>query len=84
MTLIERVAQALCQAHTGKRFDEKLPVVQWCFLEDARAAIAAMPEPTEAMIDAMISKANERGANIGVMDVQIIYQAAIDAATFDD
>jgi hypothetical protein len=61
-----------------------LPVIQQGFLEDARAAIAAMPEATEAMVEAMLLKADERGAHIGAADVQCIYQAAIEAANFDD
>lgn len=84
MTLIEQVARALCQAHTGELFDRKPSIVQWGFLQDARAAIATMPTPTETMVDAMLSKARELGVAMGAADVQIIYQAAIDAATFDD
>lgn len=84
MTLIERVARALCQAHTGEVFDLKPSIVQWGFLQDARAAIAAMPLPTEAMVDAMLNKARECGVGIGTVDVQNIYQAALDAAACDD
>jgi hypothetical protein len=84
MTIIERVARALCETHTGAMFDAKSPVIQRCFLEDARAAIAAMPVPTSTMMEAMIRKASDRGASIGMEDAHLLYQAAIDAAAGED
>lgn len=84
MTIIERIARALCETHTGMAFEAKSPVVQLCFLEDARAAIAAMPMPTSTMIDAMVRTARDLGATIGLEDAHLLYQAAIDAAAGED
>jgi hypothetical protein len=54
MTMIERVARA---THNHSRehansWDELLPYYHNKYRQDARAAIAAMREPTEAMINA--------------------------------
>lgn len=62
MEMIEKVARALCSKHYAARFDKPADDehVQmnvnagWhIFKEDARAAIEAMREPTEAMMRAL-------------------------------
>lgn len=64
MTMVERVARALCTQHYEKRFapikgNPHAPHIMmnvegnWhLFVDPARAAIEAMKEPTERMLDA--------------------------------
>ena len=79
--MVDRVAQALCE--TGNVEDFKCvcphPVDGWCLggrlQAQARIAIAAMREPTEAMEDA------GQGEDLsGTESVDLIYRAMIDAA----
>jgi hypothetical protein len=77
--LVERVARAICTANGvdpdiehADKFGEIL--VNWMNFEpQARAAIAAMREPTEAMIKAGT-------AHGGQTNTDVIWQAMIDAA----
>lgn len=82
MTKVEEVARALCSLHYAKRFNlhafdyrvRQNVEGNWHMHEDeARAAIAAMKGPTEAMVDAMDEHA-------GTIAPEYAYEAAIDAA----
>ena len=62
--MVERVAKAIALEHEGSDLD-------WpSYLEEARAAIAEMREPTEAMEDAAFREGNWR----------YVWRAMIDAA----
>lgn len=52
MTPVERVARAICRSdHPG--MSERLREFEWmAYIDSARAAIAALREPSEGMIDA--------------------------------
>jgi hypothetical protein len=88
-TMIERVAKALCaQAVANDRDDGgKLGLVEWDLCEEggrmdyrseARAAIAAMRKPTDAMVEAGQATECEHGEmNCGAAAA---WQAMIDAA----
>jgi hypothetical protein len=82
--MVERVARALCARHSDNETDadqwvidlDNHPVRYWTsWKEDARAAIEAMHEPTEAM-----TFAGQQQKLSGTGDVRAIYQAMIDAA----
>ncbi len=77
--MIERVARAICEAATHMN-----PPPQSMLWENyvavARASIAAMREPTEAMIDA----AWDNGRNDFECDPITTFPAMIDAALKDD
>ncbi len=87
MTMIERVARAIVGPHRpvpdGSPYTlDQLRAVRWGqansteqqnALNEARAAIEAMREPTDAMVDAMDEHA-------GTIAPQYAYEAAIDAA----
>lgn len=81
MTMIERVARAIAQADTtvnGQFDDTEMGDIFWgewkhLYIPMARAAIEAMREPTDAMVDAMDEHA-------GTIAPQYAYEAAIDAA----
>lgn len=63
MDIIERVARAICQANQVEPDSDSQTdgnACQWeDYAEDARAAIAAMREPTDAMIEVGEMKAND-------------------------
>lgn len=72
--MVERVARALCQRKNGWRNDPGFIDRQWHLdIEDARAAIEAMREPTEAMVE--VGRRHE--PQIGI---EGIYRDMIDAA----
>ena len=48
----EKIARALCKRNCIRPWDEQPKVVREGFLSDALAAMKAMREPTEAMVDA--------------------------------
>ena len=64
-TMVERVAQALQQEMGTAPFDETAAIAL------ARAAIAAMREPTEEMIDAWISPGAIKGGWQGIIDAAL-------------
>ena len=69
-SMVERVARAICR-HEGDEED-------WpCWFGEARAAIEAMREPTEAMVDAFVWYGH--GKTIGDV-ARIGWQSMIDAA----
>jgi hypothetical protein len=72
MTMIEQVARAICKAHGA--FDPDAltkSVVAWkYYIPEARAAIAAMREPTDEI----------RRAGDEMLSQHEAYQAVIDAA----
>lgn len=51
-SMIERVARALMSAQESRDLDYASPMVREAYLFAARAAIEAMREPTEEMLDA--------------------------------
>lgn len=82
ITMIERVARALCEAE-GMEWGAQASAMtsgsggdneQEYYLTQARAAIEAMREPTEAMQDAGESHCNDYGTPSGC------FRAMIDAA----
>lgn len=73
MTMVERVARAIARAEPlCLPWDEISEIQKTLFRTAARAAIEAMREPTEAMVDATFVFANEPAA--------AVYNAMIDAA----
>lgn len=76
--MVERVARAIAERDRNPadddEWDQLKPWVQDAFREDARAAIAAMREPTDAMISEAMA---ERDCYYS------IYTAMIDAALED-
>jgi hypothetical protein len=85
MGMVERVARAIAKSACGD--DEALddrgtPAWRAC-LNEAKVAIKAMREPTEAMILAACAKAKEeqvRPIEINRIDADTLYRAMIDAA----
>ena len=83
--MIERVARAINDAGWP---DSDIAAEAWedgvwraCAMGQARAAIAAMREPTAAMVDAAILRLVEHdGEIIAAIDVRAAIEAAIDAA----
>lgn len=73
--MIERVARAIAEAQMGPGYD-------WtCFVDEGRAAIAAMRAPTEAMID---EGADElRAGDLTRTTPPHVWRAMIDAALED-
>jgi hypothetical protein len=71
--MIERVAKAM--AESAGFCWENCAQSQWC--RDARAGIAAMREPTEAM---QFEGAKIGGQECSLLDATCIWQAMIDAA----
>lgn len=69
--MIERVARAIAAAGTIVDWDEMSVACQEQFTKEARAAIAAMREPSETMVDAGYQASPP---------VEYIWQAMIDAA----
>lgn len=62
--MVERVARAICCPHGCRNVDTQYAVCQaGTYRADARAAIEAMREPTEAMVNACVEYA-------GAYDVQ--------------
>jgi len=76
-SMTEKVARALYDAspfkNTDGGYDEQSGVYRRSCLLLARAAIEAMREPTDAMVDAMAEHA-------GTIAPEYAYEAAIDAA----
>jgi hypothetical protein len=80
--MIDRVAKAICGA-SGMRWDDMLSGARDQFRRDARAAIEAMREPTEAMVKAAQEETychswSSRGEHIE--DPEVAWTAMIDAA----
>lgn len=89
--MVERVARGLAEV-AAKRFQERGPstfaeafpggvpeYVEWrhhLYVDDARAAIAAMREPTEGMCEA-----GDNAVNCSVTEASSYWRAMIDAAT---
>lgn len=74
MTMIEKVARAIYEARNGRgcKSWQRLPKShREPYLSDARAAIAAMRDPTDKQVDAMRE-------NIGPL--KTMWRVAIDAA----
>lgn len=69
--MVGKVARAIARKNTGSG-------INWpSFVEEARAAIEAMREPTEAMVDAGVLDVK---ADVSFFDVNETWQAMIDAA----
>ena len=81
--MIERVARALRQADYTDCDPENVMLPVWCYLDQARAAIAAMRDCTPAMLDAG-SGAHPAGGYVrGTLLTDIIeaeWWAMVDAA----
>jgi hypothetical protein len=71
--MVERVAKAI--AKCAPAIDQRAPYAKIMMLEAAKAAIKAMREPTEAMIEA-----GQEGELGRAESVEMIYTAMIDAA----
>jgi hypothetical protein len=89
--MVERVARACHDARifmtisdTPAPYDETSPNNRYLYLKLARVAIAALREPTEAMI-ASIDRAHENALESGVYTwpVATFWQTMIDAALKD-
>lgn len=86
MTMVEQVARALCKEASidPDKSDEWAPGVDRKNWESrigaARAAIGAMREPTEAMVDAGSDIEDIDGNDIGLTAAQDAWQAMIDEA----
>ena len=86
--MIERVAKVLCQragndvsivfAKGAKKYGPIATGLRDKYLNDARAAIEAMRDPTEEMVERGLSKPND--FQHGHITVTEIYEAMIDAA----
>ena len=72
MTMVERVARAICAPNEGFACCGECEVI----VEKARAAIAAMAEPTGAMI-------TMGGYTIGKPKAKEVWKAMIDAALLE-
>jgi hypothetical protein len=73
--MIERVAKALRQSDYTDCEPENVMIPIWCYFDQARAAIAAMREPTEKMeLEGYSDGACECGST------KATWQAMIDAA----
>jgi len=82
--MIERVAVAMAENDSGP-MDSALFAIHWRefgegYIDSARAAIAAMREPTEKMIDA----GSKEQRNILSKPIEGIWTAMIDAALEDE
>ena len=82
--MIERVAVAMAENDSGP-MDSALFAIHWRefgegYIDSARAAIAAMREPTEKMIDA----GSKEQRNILSKPIEGIWTAMIDAALDDE
>ena len=69
--MIERVARAIAEQNHGSTWDE--------WIDEARAAIEAMREPTEAMINGL-RIAQECGDSTAALWAPLVWRAMIDAA----
>lgn len=74
-SMIERVARAICEADM-----EAFDGMEELYLAQARAAIEAMREPTEAMTFAGMRAAEKVGGAISSTEVNSVLTAFIDAA----
>lgn len=74
--MVERVARALYAVNTGgaASWEDEAPEFQQWVCEQARAAIAAMREPTEAMVEEGASEIRAAGGP------EFVWRAMIDAA----
>jgi hypothetical protein len=68
MSMVEKVARAICERHYSKRFNKTIDHIHvqmnvkanWTdFVQDARAAIEAMREPSPAMMEAFWEAGSE-------------------------
>ncbi|ASQ11852.1 hypothetical protein CDO22_17820 [Sinorhizobium meliloti] len=79
-TMVERVARALC-VNEGENPDSPTPhnphvdFVWQYYRGPARAAIEAMMEPTDAMLDAVADEEDRRGIPSGVIGALIAEEA---------
>lgn len=82
--MVERVARALIETHARFKLmpEQQIQIIvdrEWKYHAPwARAAIAAMREPTEAMCDAAAID------SIGPHDMQIFWQEMIDSALAEE
>jgi hypothetical protein len=79
-TMLERVARALCRldGHPENATMDGKPLWQ-DYLPEARAAIEAMREPDEVMVEAMQAARNQQAMTVRDL-VVMPWQAGIDAA----
>jgi hypothetical protein len=75
--MVERVARAIAAAGTIVDWDEMSVACQEQFTKEARAAIEAMREPTEAMVDAAWASWEDVEGSKGFVGA---WQAMIDEA----
>ena len=82
--MVERVAKAIYEKRNGqgcRPWSRQPSAHKFPYIEDARAAIEAMREPTEAMLTAGDDCCGEYGC--GVWRMREIFTAQIDAALKD-
>ena len=73
--MVERVARAMWERCHDESWDESYhsPITRQIYIDDARAAIEAMREPSEKMLAAVRDEYT-------TYETKVIWQAAIDAA----
>lgn len=77
-TMVERVARAIYEKRNGagcRPWSIQTKVHKAAYLDDASAAIEAMMEPTEAMLDAVADEEDKRGIPNSVIDALIAEEA---------
>lgn len=96
MVMIERTARALCRLDgkapdAGPAYDIETPGMtppdfepNWkAYIEPAKAVLAELQNPTDAMADAGARSAHDRVVDLDEADARQIFAAMIDAALFD-
>jgi hypothetical protein len=78
--MIDRVSNAIC-AVSGEFIG--VPLAKLVYDDMARAAIAAMREPTEAMLEALAPYCSQGPLDPGTRDATRAWDLAIDAALKD-
>jgi hypothetical protein len=80
--MVERVAKALSIVdgnHPDACSNDEEEIPAWkLYVKDARAAIEAMREPTEAMLNEAVGALDSH--NVGSHEANIVWQAMIDEA----
>lgn len=82
VSMVERVARAICKLRHGPKSFESHGMMRAACMADARAAIAAMREPTEAMCEGGAASAEFRC--IHADDTPSVWRGMIDAALEPD
>jgi hypothetical protein len=82
---VERAARAMFSnrkaipqsVHDG--WDDLAPIIKGLWLSDARAAIASLRKPSDALIDVIADRLQCHGSAVSDMGVAAAWTAAIDA-----